>query len=183
MKPENILLDYSGHIALCDFGLCKLHMTDEDKTNTFCGTPEYLAPELLIGEGYTKVVDWWTLGVLLYEMLTGLPPFYSENTNEMYRKILHEELTFPPDVSPLARNLLTKLLEKNPEKRLGNQGAEVIKNDPFFHDLNWSKLYARQIPPPFRPDVVRGHFLLSFSPTRLTLLPSLSEICDRHQQL
>jgi serum/glucocorticoid-regulated kinase 2 len=74
LKPENILLDYVGHIALCDFGLCKLDMKDEDKTNTFCGTPEYLAPELLHGQGYTKAVDWWTLGVLVYEMLTGLPP-------------------------------------------------------------------------------------------------------------
>ncbi|XP_044714462.1 kinase [Hirsutella rhossiliensis] len=94
LKPENILLDYQGHIALCDFGLCKLDMKDEDRTNTFCGTPEYLAPELLMGKGYNKTVDWWTLGVLLYEMLTGLPPFYDENTNEMYRKILSEPLHF-----------------------------------------------------------------------------------------
>ncbi len=78
MKPENILLDYAGHIALCDFGLCKLNMNDGKKTNTFCGTPEYLAPEVLIGKGYTKAVDWWTLGILLFEMITGLPPFYDE---------------------------------------------------------------------------------------------------------
>ena len=107
LKPENILLDYSGHIALCDFGLCKLNMTETETTNTFCGTPEYLAPELLMGKGYTKTVDWWTLGVLLFEMLTGLPPFYDENTNEMYRKILQDELRFPEEVGNEARSLLS----------------------------------------------------------------------------
>lgn len=129
LKPENILVDYVGHIALCDFGLCKLDMKDEDKTNTFCGTPEYLAPELLHGQGYTKAVDWWTLGVLLYEMLTGLPPFYDENTNEMYRKILAEPLHFPgPEiVPPAARDLLTKLLDRDATKRLGTNGASEIK--------------------------------------------------------
>ncbi|KAL7328874.1 Serine/threonine-protein kinase [Mucor circinelloides] len=106
LKPENILIDYNGHIALCDFGLCKLNMKENERTNTFCGTPEYLAPELLLGQGYTKTVDWWTLGVLLYEMMTGLPPFYDENTNEMYRKILQDELRFPDDMSEDARSLL-----------------------------------------------------------------------------
>lgn len=106
LKPENILLDYTGHIALCDFGLCKLNMKDGAKTNTFCGTPghystlnlfitEYLAPELILGDPYTKSVDWWTLGILLYEMLTGLPPFYDENVNDMYNKIVTSDLTFP----------------------------------------------------------------------------------------
>ena len=129
LKPENILVDYVGHIALCDFGLCKLDMKDEDKTNTFCGTPEYLAPELLHGQGYTKAVDWWTLGVLLYEMLTGLPPFYDENTNEMYRKILAEPLHFPgPEiVPPAARDLLTRLLDRDATRRLGSNGAAEIK--------------------------------------------------------
>ena len=129
LKPENILVDYVGHIALCDFGLCKLDMKDEDKTNTFCGTPEYLAPELLHGQGYTKAVDWWTLGVLLYEMLTGLPPFYDENTNEMYRKILAEPLHFPgPEiVPPAARDLLSKLLDRDATRRLGTNGASEIK--------------------------------------------------------
>lgn len=100
------MIDYNGHIALCDFGLCKLNMTENERTNTFCGTPEYLAPELLLGQGYTKTVDWWTLGVLLYEMMTGLPPFYDENTNEMYRKILQDELRFPEDMSANAKSLL-----------------------------------------------------------------------------
>jgi serine/threonine protein kinase len=138
LKPENILVDYVGHIALCDFGLCKLDMKDEDKTNTFCGTPEYLAPELLHGQGYTKAVDWWTLGVLLYEMLTGLPPFYDENTNEMYRKILAEPLHFPgPDVvPPAARDLLTRLLDRDATRRLGSNGASEIKvsRRPAVHE-------------------------------------------------
>jgi serum/glucocorticoid-regulated kinase 2 len=155
LKPENILLDYSGHIALCDFGLCKLDMKDEDRTNTFCGTPEYLAPELLLGQGYTKTVDWWTLGVLLYEMLTGLPPFYDENTNEMYRKILSEPLHFPSAdvVPPAAKDLLTKLLNRKPDQRLGANGASEIKAHPFFHSIDWRKLLQRKYEPTFKPNV------------------------------
>nr|POE82435.1 serine/threonine-protein kinase gad8 [Quercus suber] len=156
LKPENILVDYVGHIALCDFGLCKLDMKDEDKTNTFCGTPEYLAPELLHGQGYTKAVDWWTLGVLLYEMLTGLPPFYDENTNEMYRKILSEPLHFPgPEiVPPAARDLLTRLLDRDATRRLGSNGAAEIKAHPFFHSIDWRKLLDRKYEPSFKPSVI-----------------------------
>ncbi|KAI9094097.1 kinase-like domain-containing protein [Phlyctochytrium arcticum] len=153
LKPENILLDFTGHIALCDFGLCKLNMKDGNKTNTFCGTPEYLAPELLIGQGYTKVVDWWTIGILLYEMLTGLPPFYDENTNEMYKKILSEELKFPEDMTPVAKDLLKQLLNRDPVKRLGANGPDEIKRHPFFADINWTRLMSRKYPPPFRPNV------------------------------
>ncbi|KAL9087045.1 MAG: hypothetical protein Q9165_006873 [Trypethelium subeluteriae] len=155
LKPENILLDYTGHIALCDFGLCKLDMKDEDKTNTFCGTPEYLAPELLHGTGYTKTVDWWTLGVLLYEMLTGLPPFYDENTNDMYRKILTEPLHFPgPEiVPPAARDLLARLLDRDANKRLGVNGAAEIKAHHFFHSIDWRKLLDRKYEPSFKPNV------------------------------
>ena len=156
LKPENILLDYTGHIALCDFGLCKLDMKDEDRTNTFCGTPEYLAPELLLGHGYTKTVDWWTLGVLLYEMLTGLPPFYDENTNEMYRKILQEPLHFPgPEIVPAAaKDLLTRLLDRNPERRLGANGSAEIKAHHFFANIDWRKLLQRKYEPSFKPNVV-----------------------------
>lgn len=158
LKPENILLDYQGHIALCDFGLCKLEMKDEDSTNTFVGTPEYLAPELLKGEGYGKTVDWWTLGVLLYEMLTGLPPFYDENTNEMYRKILTAPLNFPgyDIVPPAARDLLTKLLERDPSKRLGVNGSTEIKSHPFFHGIDWKKLLQRKYEPAFKPNVANA---------------------------
>lgn len=163
LKPENILLDYTGHIALCDFGLCKLDMKDQDKTNTFCGTPEYLAPELLHGNGYTKTVDWWTLGVLLYEMVTGLPPFYNENTNEMYRRILSDPLVFPDALKPSSsgrdphrdlRDLLTRLLDRRPDMRLGAKGAEEIKAHDFFREIDWRKLLARKYEAPFKPNVV-----------------------------
>jgi serum/glucocorticoid-regulated kinase 2 len=88
LKPENILLDCTGHVALTDFGLCKENMTTDAKTKTFCGTAEYLAPEILLGQGYGRAVDWWSLGILLFEMITGIPPFYSgDNTNMMYRKV------------------------------------------------------------------------------------------------
>ncbi|KAG0204486.1 hypothetical protein BGX28_003580 [Mortierella sp. GBA30] len=154
LKPENILLDYTGHIALCDFGLCKLGMTETETTNTFCGTPEYLAPELLLGQGYTKTVDWWTLGVLLYEMLTGLPPFYDENIHEMYRKILQDELRFPDEVSAEARSLLSALLTRDPNQRLGNNGSSAIKQHEFFKPISFPHLMAKKIQPPFKPSVL-----------------------------
>ncbi|KIY52197.1 AGC/Akt protein kinase [Fistulina hepatica ATCC 64428] len=154
LKPENILLDYTGHIALCDFGLCKLNMSAKEKTNTFCGTPEYIAPELLESQGYTKTVDWWTLGVLLYEMMTGLPPFYDENVNTMYQRILTDPLNFPPDISSEARSVMTGLLQRNPARRLGANGGEEIKRHPFFaRHIDWNLLVAKKIQPPFKPSV------------------------------
>lgn len=152
LKPENILLDYQGHIALCDFGLCKLNMTNEDKTNTFCGTPEYLAPELLLNQGYTRSVDWWTLGTLLYEMLTGLPPFYDDDVPTMYRKILQNPLTFPSFLENTdAQELLVNLLQKDPSKRLND--AQLIKSHGFFKDIDWQKLLSKNYLPPFKPNV------------------------------
>ncbi|KAI0646275.1 Pkinase-domain-containing protein [Trametes meyenii] len=154
LKPENILLDYTGHIALCDFGLCKLNMSETEKTNTFCGTPEYIAPELLMNQGYTKTVDWWTLGVLLYEMMTGLPPFYDEDVNIMYQRILSDPLLFPPDMPPDAMSVITGLLQRDPAKRLGANGAEEIKRHPFFSKhVDWHRLIAKKIQPPFKPTV------------------------------
>lgn len=152
LKPENILIDYQGHIALCDFGLCKLNMSNDDRTSTFCGTPEYLAPELLLNQGYTRSVDWWTLGTLLYEMLTGLPPFFDEDIPTMYKKILQNPLKFPAFLEGTeAQDLLTKLLQKDPSKRLSD--AQSIKSHPFFKDIDWKKLLDKGYSPPFKPTV------------------------------
>jgi len=156
LKPENILLSYTGHIALCDFGLCKLNMTENSRTDTFCGTPEYIAPELLQGKGYTRTVDWWTLGTLLFEFLTGLPPFYDQDVNKMYQRILHDVIRFPEDMSHDARRLIAALLQRDPTQRLGANGADEIKRMPFFSKIDWKKLLAMKIPPPFKPSV-SGH--------------------------
>ncbi|ODQ81811.1 hypothetical protein BABINDRAFT_160049 [Babjeviella inositovora NRRL Y-12698] len=153
LKPENILIDHEGHVALCDFGLCKLDMALQARTSTFCGTPEYLAPELLLNQGYTRVVDWWTLGVLLYEMLTGLPPYYDEDNDIMYKKILNDPLRFPSFVDKDAKDLLTQLLNRDPKKRLGCNGSMEIRSHPFFKNIDWVKLNNKAYEPPFKPGV------------------------------
>ncbi|WAR58266.1 hypothetical protein PtB15_5B500 [Puccinia triticina] len=180
LKPENILLDYTGHIALCDFGLCKLNMGESEKTNTFCGTPEYLSPELLLGQGYSKSVDWWTLGVLIYEMLSGLPPYYDENVNEMYRKILYNPLRFGPEINPQARSLLTGLLSRNPKQRLGSNGAEEIKQHPFFSQIDWKRLMMKQYTPPFKPSVASAIDTSNFDSEFTSEAPMDSVVEDSH---
>uniref|UniRef100_A0A0L8H6M9 Protein kinase domain-containing protein n=1 Tax=Octopus bimaculoides TaxID=37653 RepID=A0A0L8H6M9_OCTBM len=119
LKPENVLLDILGHIKLTDFGLCKESIQDGGITHTFCGTVEYMAPEILMRTGHGKAVDWWSLGALMYDMLTGSPPFTSINRKKTIEKILKCKLNFPPYLTNEARNLIKKLLKKNPEERLG----------------------------------------------------------------
>lgn len=157
LKPENVLLDEEGHIRLTDFGLSKENVSTTKLTHTFCGTPEYLAPEVIHGQGYGTPVDWWSLGTLLYEMLTGLPPFYNQNLHVMYEKIISGKLTFPSHLSPEARSLLTGLLERNPKLRLGTRsGLEEIKRHPFFAVYDFDKLYRKEIRPPFKPETTEG---------------------------
>lgn len=154
LKPENILLDSDGHICITDFGLSK-EINVQEGTHTFCGTPEYLAPEVLKGLGHGIAVDWWSLGTLIYEMLTGLPPFYSQNINIMYQKILNGELRFPTYVSQEAKSLLEGLLTRDVDKRLGSgsDGGKNVKNHPFFRDIDWERLEKRDIEPPWKPKV------------------------------
>lgn len=159
LKPENILLDANGHIALCDFGLSKANVSSNGTTNTFCGTTEYLAPEVLLDDkGYTKMVDFWSLGVLVFEMCCGWSPFYADDTQQMYKNIAFGKVRFPKDaLSTEGRNFVKGLLNRNPLHRLGANGdALELQSHPFFDDIDWKLMAAKQIQPPFKPHITGG---------------------------
>ena len=154
LKPENVLLDSSGYIALTDFGLSKENISDNSSAHSFCGTPEYLAPEILTRSGHGRAADWWSLGALLFEMLTGMPPFYSRNRDRLFQKILKAELKFPRFLSSEARNLLESLLDRNSDSRLGSGGdAEQVKSHAWFDGLDWDLLLQKKITAPFKPNI------------------------------
>ncbi|TRM68345.1 putative serine/threonine protein kinase [Schizophyllum amplum] len=154
LKPENILLDATGHVALCDFGLSKADLRPDELTTTFCGTTEYLAPEILLDEhGYSKIVDFWSLGVLLFEMCCGWSPFYAEDTQQMYKNICFGKIRFPRGViGEEGKSFVKGLLTRNPKNRLGaTRDADELKEHPFFKSIDWNLLALKQITPPFKP--------------------------------
>lgn len=153
LKPENILLDSTGHVKLTDFGLCKESIDETTVTHTFCGTIEYMAPEILTRSGHGKAVDWWSLGALMYDMLTGAPPFTAENRKKTIEKILKGKLNLPPYLTPDARDLIRKLLKRQICQRLGSgiADADPIKAHPFFKHIRWVDVIARKLDPPFKP--------------------------------
>ncbi|KAG9401724.1 hypothetical protein AC1031_007437 [Aphanomyces cochlioides] len=156
LKPENVLLDADGHVRITDFGLAKRHVSLTEGAKTFCGTPEYLAPEMLVARktkgAYGYAVDWWSLGTLLYEMLTGWPPFFDKDVQKMCEKILNEPLTFPArfGLSANAKSLVRGLLERDPVKRLDEA---TLRRHPFFATIDWTALEAKKVKPPFKPRV------------------------------
>lgn len=179
LKPENVLLDEQGHVCLTDFGLAK-DLKPGEKAHTFCGTPEYLAPEIVTeivtGAGHDKAVDWWSLGILLYELTVGIPPFYSNNVNDMYTKIQHGVLRFPQYLSQPCKSLIIGLLNRDPTRRLGSQNdVEDIKSHPFFGNMCWDKLYRKEIHPPYRPKIKgsqdTGNFDVAFTRERVIDTP------------
>ncbi|KAF8357334.1 rsks-1 [Pristionchus pacificus] len=224
LKPENILLDAKGHVKLTDFGLCKETLDAEEKTHTFCGTIEYMAPEILMRCGHDKAVDWWSLGALMFDMLTGGPPFTAESRKKTIDKILKGRLTLPAYLSPEARDLIKKLLKRHVETRLGAgaddandikappplpcatpgvtraggrnrrrrgacmeeletrlgsgpDDADPIKAHPFFRHLDWDLVYAREIEPPFKPDIQSEEDASLFD-TKFTKMTPVDSPCE-----
>ncbi|KAL2244009.1 UNVERIFIED_CONTAM: Serine/threonine-protein kinase AtPK2/AtPK19 [Sesamum indicum] len=154
LKPENILMDADGHVLLTDFGLAK-EIDESSRSNSLCGTTEYMAPEILLSKGHNKNADLWSIGILLYEMLSGQAPYTHPNRKKLQEKIINEKLKLPPRLSSEAHSLLKGLLQKDPLKRLGSgpRGAEEIKAHKWFRTINWKKLEARELQPKFKPDV------------------------------
>ncbi|CAM9492144.1 unnamed protein product [Ectocarpus fasciculatus] len=157
LKPENVLLDGEGHIRLTDFGLSKEGISNTTSgAHSFCGTPEYLAPEILNRQGHGRAVDWWSLGALLYEMLTGLPPFYCRDRERLFEKIRKGNLTYPRYLSGHAQDILHGLLTRDPSKRLGSSldDAQEVERHPFFAPLDWDRVMRREVAPPWEPMLV-----------------------------
>ncbi|EGG17682.1 putative protein serine/threonine kinase [Cavenderia fasciculata] len=173
LKPENILLDSEGHIVLTDFGLAKEEIGEDELTpcKSFCGTLEYMAPEIITRNGYGKAVDIWSVGILMYDMLVGHPPFTNKNNATLQDMILKEKPKIPKFVSPHGQNLIANLLQKDPKKRLTIQ---KIKKHGFFKGLEWHKLERREIAPPFIPTVADAHDITNFDITDLQSRVSLS---------
>jgi serine/threonine protein kinase len=150
LKPENLLLDRHGHIKITDFGFAK---EVPDITWTLCGTPDYLAPEVVASKGYNKSVDWWSLGILTFEMLAGHPPFYDPNPMKLYENILAGHVRYPAYFEPQAKDFLQKLLTADLTKRYGNlrNGSRDIMEHAWFGEVNWERLARREIDPPYTP--------------------------------
>lgn len=164
LKLDNLLLDNDGYVKIADFGLCKEGMGFGQRTGTFCGTPEFLAPEVLTETSYTRAVDWWGLGVLIFEMLVGESPFPGDDEEEVFDSIVNDEVRYPRFLSNEAIALMRRLLRKNPDRRLGSspRDAEDIKKQPFFRDLKWDELLNRKTKPPFKPTVKHSEDVSNF---------------------
>ncbi|XP_043283405.1 ribosomal protein S6 kinase beta-1-like [Venturia canescens] len=173
LKPENILLDREGHVKLTDFGLCKEHIQEGTVTHTFCGTIEYMAPEILTRSGHGKAVDWWSLGALMYDMLTGMPPFTADNRKKTIEKILKGRLALPQYVTVDARDLIRKLLKRQVAQRLGSgpEDAQEIINHHFFKHINWQDVISRKLDPPFKPSLKSADDTSQFDEQFTTTVP------------
>lgn len=174
LKPENILLDAEGHVMLTDFGLAK-QFDESTRSNSMCGTLEYMSPEIVQGRGHDKAADWWSVGILMYEMLTGKPPFRGGNRQKIQQKIVKDKIKLPGFLSSEAHSLLKGLLQKESSRRLGSGvgGSNEIKNHSWFKSINWKKLEGREIKPSFVPQVAGKQCIANFDECWTNLPPVL----------
>lgn len=178
LKLDNILLDTEGHVRIADFGMCKLQVYRDGKADTFCGTPDYMAPEIIQGHHYNHAVDWWSFGVLLYEMLIGQSPFNGSDEDELFWSICNEHAYYPRFVTKEALSILKHLLQKNPEKRLGMPDCEAgdVCGQPFFKSVDWAKLEKKEVQPPFKPKVKNALDVSNFEKDFTQEKPVLSPV-------
>ncbi|KAM3858816.1 protein kinase C theta type isoform 2-T2 [Diretmus argenteus] len=172
LKLDNVLLDSEGHIKIADFGMCKENMQEDSRTSTFCGTPDYIAPEILLGQKYNSSVDWWSFGVLLYEMLIGQSPFHGRDEEELFQSIRTDNPRYPRWLPEDARDILVKLFVREPEQRLGVKGS--IRHHSFFNGTDWHALEQRKVEPPFRPTVKSPSDCSNFDKEFINEKPRLS---------
>ncbi|CAL8322029.1 unnamed protein product [Lota lota] len=176
LKLDNLLMDADGFVRIADFGLCKEGMAHGDRTSTFCGTPEFLAPEVLTENNYTRSVDWWGMGVLIYEMLVGESPFPGDDEEEVFDSIVNDEVRYPRFLTPDSQAVIQKLLQKDPEKRLGGgeEDAQEVKRHHFFQGMDWEALLAKKVKPPFVPVIKTPEDVSNFDEEFTHLKPVLT---------
>lgn len=178
LKLDNIMLTLDGHIKVADYGLCKEDMWYGSSTGTFCGTPEFMAPEILLDKKYGRAVDWWAFGVLIYQMLLQQSPFRGDDEDEIYEAILSDEPLYPISMPKESVSILQKLLTREPTDRLGSgpTDAQEVMSHAFFKNINWDDIYLKRVPPPFKPAIKNATDTSNFDSEFTSVTPVLTPV-------